>query len=63
MNLYVVAGCLTFVFALILGMIAYLWWQSTIEPAPLGVMFEVRDVDPLRVSRVEEGRIIAVPIV
>jgi protein-tyrosine phosphatase len=46
---------LVVIVAPILGIAAYLWWQSTIKPAPFDVMFEVRESDPLRVSRVEDG--------
>ena len=42
-------------------MTVYLWWQSTVKPAPFDVMFEVRQSDTLRVSRVEDGWAISAP--
>ena len=55
MIFYVVAGSLAFILTPILAMMTYLWWQSTIKPTPFDVMFEVRESDPLRISRAENG--------
>jgi hypothetical protein len=43
------------VLALILVAAVYLWWQSSIKPAPYDVMFEVREGEPVRISRDADG--------
>ncbi len=52
--LYVVAAFV----ALMIGLSIYLWWQSRVKPASYELMFEVRDGEPIRVSRADDGWIV-----
>jgi protein-tyrosine phosphatase len=54
----VILPILAGLFTLVLSLAAYLWWQSSIQPAPYEELFEVREGDPLRVRRGREGWII-----
>lgn len=55
-NVMLVGLALVAVFILTLTL--YLWWQSTIKPAPYEAMFEIRESDAVRIRRGEDGWLI-----